>query len=113
LINERFGRGWGWYSVGDLFLLNFLTLVTEFIGITLAADYIDIPRYVIVPFAAIALRGPSGSIRLRCKRHLRLGISIFPMRSAKVIAKAFSAAFECMVHRFCPVPVRCSDRVIK
>jgi Mn2+/Fe2+ NRAMP family transporter len=44
LINERFGRGWGWFSVGDLFLLNFLTLVTEFIGITLAADYIGIPR---------------------------------------------------------------------
>ena len=49
LINERFGRGWGWFSVGDLFL------VTEFIGITLAADYIGIPRYVVVPFAAIAL----------------------------------------------------------
>ena len=55
LINERFGRGWGWFSVGDLFLLNFLTLVTEFIGISLAADYIGIPRYVVVPFAAIAL----------------------------------------------------------
>jgi Mn2+/Fe2+ NRAMP family transporter len=55
LINERFGRGWGWFSVGDLFMLNFLTLVTEFIGITLAADYIGIPRYVVVPFAAIAL----------------------------------------------------------
>ncbi len=34
LINERFGRGWGWFSVGDLFLLNFLTIVTEFIGIS-------------------------------------------------------------------------------
>src|ERR1700728_3608704 len=55
LINERFGRGWGWFSVGDLFLLNFLTLITEFIGITLAADYIGIPRYGVVPFAAIAL----------------------------------------------------------
>ncbi|WP_343600016.1 Nramp family divalent metal transporter [Mycobacterium sp.] len=55
LINERFGRGWGWFSVGDLFLLNFLTLLTEFIGITLAADYIGIPRFVVVPSAAIAL----------------------------------------------------------
>ena len=26
LINERFGRFWGWFSVGDLFLLNFLTI---------------------------------------------------------------------------------------
>src|SRR5947209_11051959 len=55
LINERFGRGWGWFSVGDLFLLNFLTVVTEFIGISLAAEYLGVPKYVVVPFAAIAL----------------------------------------------------------
>jgi Natural resistance-associated macrophage protein len=36
LTNERFGRFWGWFSVGDLFLLNFLTIVTEFIGVSLA-----------------------------------------------------------------------------
>src|SRR5258708_800535 len=51
LIMERFGKVWGGFSAGDLFLLNFLTLITEFIGITLAADYIGIPRYVVVPFA--------------------------------------------------------------
>ena len=55
LINERFGRGWGWFSVGDLFLLNFLTLVTEFIGIGLAADYFGISRYIVVPTGAVAL----------------------------------------------------------
>ncbi len=26
LINERFGRFWGMFSVGDLFILNFLTI---------------------------------------------------------------------------------------
>ncbi len=55
LINERFGRGWGWFSVGDLFLLNFLTIVTEFIGISLAASYAGISEYVAVPTAAVAL----------------------------------------------------------
>ncbi len=55
LINERFGRGWGWFSVGDLFVLNFLTIVTEFIGISLAASYVGISRYAIVPAAAAAL----------------------------------------------------------
>jgi Mn2+/Fe2+ NRAMP family transporter len=55
LINERFGRGWGWFSVGDLFLLNFLTIVTEFIGISLAADYIGISKYIVVPISAAAL----------------------------------------------------------
>ncbi len=55
LINERFGRGWGWFSVGDLFLLNFLTIVTEFIGISLAADYIGVSKYIVVPTSALAL----------------------------------------------------------
>lgn len=36
LIIERFGLFWGAFSVGDLFLLNFLTVVTEFIGVSLA-----------------------------------------------------------------------------
>lgn len=65
LINERFGRGWGWFSVGDLFLLNFLTIVTEFIGISLAATYFGISKYVVVPTAAVALIAimASGSFR--------------------------------------------------
>ncbi len=65
LINERFGRGWGWFSVGDLFVLNFLTIVTEFIGISLAASYAGISRYIAVPTAAVALVAimASGSFR--------------------------------------------------
>jgi len=65
LINERFGRGWGWFSVGDLFLLNFLTIVTEFIGVSLAADFIGLSRYIVVPTAAVALIAimASGSFR--------------------------------------------------
>jgi NRAMP (natural resistance-associated macrophage protein)-like metal ion transporter len=55
LINERFGKGWGWFSVGDLFVLNFLTIVTEFIGISLAASYAGISAYIAVPTAAVAL----------------------------------------------------------
>ena len=55
LINERFGRFWGWFSVGDLFLLNFLTIVTEFIGVTLALAYFGVSKYVAVPVAAAVL----------------------------------------------------------
>jgi Mn2+/Fe2+ NRAMP family transporter len=77
LINERFGRGWGWFSVGDLFLLNFLTLVTEFIGITLAADYIGVSRYIVVPTSAVALVAimASGSFR-RWERAMFVFIAI-------------------------------------
>ncbi len=55
LITERFGRFWGWFSVGDLFLLNFLTIVTEFIGISLALGYFGVSEYLAVPLAALAL----------------------------------------------------------
>ena len=44
LIIERFGRFWGAFSVIDLFLLNALTVVTEFIGITLAVGYLGLPK---------------------------------------------------------------------
>ena len=49
LINERFGRFWGWFSVGDLFVLNFLTIVTEFIGVSLALAYFGVSPYIAVP----------------------------------------------------------------
>jgi Mn2+/Fe2+ NRAMP family transporter len=77
LINERFGRGWGWFSVGDLFLLNFLTIVTEFIGISLAADFIGVSKYVVVPISAVALVAimASGSFR-RWERAMFIFIAI-------------------------------------
>ncbi|MHB1858493.1 MAG: NRAMP family divalent metal transporter [Solirubrobacteraceae bacterium] len=55
LINERFGRFWGWFSVGDLFLLNFLTIVTEFIGVSRARGDFGVSRYVAVPIAGVLL----------------------------------------------------------
>src|SRR5487761_672330 len=65
LINERFGRFWGWFSVGDPFILNFLTDVTEFIGVSLALGYFGVSKYIAVPIAAAALIGitASGSFR--------------------------------------------------
>jgi NRAMP (natural resistance-associated macrophage protein)-like metal ion transporter len=55
LINERFGKFWGMFSVGDLFILNFLTIATEFIGISLALGYFGVSEYVSVPIAALTL----------------------------------------------------------
>ncbi|HZL47523.1 MAG TPA: NRAMP family divalent metal transporter [Solirubrobacteraceae bacterium] len=55
LIFERFGKFWGAFSVGDLFLLNFLTIVTEFIGVSLALGYFGVSKYLAVPIAAVVL----------------------------------------------------------
>ncbi len=65
LIAERFGRFWGLFSVIDLFVLNFLTIVTEFIGVSLALGYFGVSPYWSVPIAAIGLvvMTTSGSFR--------------------------------------------------
>jgi len=55
LIIERFGRFWGVFSVADLFLLNFLTIVTEFIGVSLGAGYFGLSPYIAVPVVAALL----------------------------------------------------------
>jgi Mn2+/Fe2+ NRAMP family transporter len=55
LIFERFGRLWGSFAVGDLLLLNLLTIVTELIGVSLALGYFGVSRYVAVPLAAAVL----------------------------------------------------------
>jgi Mn2+/Fe2+ NRAMP family transporter len=65
LIIERFGRGWGWFESGYLFLMNFLIIVTEFIGVRLALGYLGVSEYISVPVAALALIGVTvtGSFR--------------------------------------------------
>jgi NRAMP (natural resistance-associated macrophage protein)-like metal ion transporter len=65
LILERFGKFWGVFSVIDLFLLNALTIVTEFIGISLALDYLGLPRElgVIASAAIIITAAGTGDFR--------------------------------------------------
>ncbi|HWE91326.1 MAG TPA: Nramp family divalent metal transporter [Pseudonocardiaceae bacterium] len=65
LILERFGRFWGAFSVIDLFLLNALTIVTEFIGISIGLSYLGLPRLWGVLFAAACVIGAAstGSFR--------------------------------------------------
>ncbi|MGF6740726.1 Mn2+/Fe2+ NRAMP family transporter [Paraburkholderia atlantica] len=52
LIFERFGKFWGAFSVVDLFLLNALTIVTEFIGITFVLDFFGVSKIAGVCIAA-------------------------------------------------------------
>ncbi len=55
LILARFGRRWGTLSVVQLLLLNALTLVTEFIGITLAVGHLGMPRVPAVLVAGVVV----------------------------------------------------------
>ncbi|SON59577.1 Divalent metal cation transporter MntH [Mycobacterium simulans] len=55
LIFERFGKFWGAFSVGDLLLLNALTIVTEFIGVSMALGFLGCPKIIAIPAAAVLL----------------------------------------------------------
>ena len=55
MIYKRFGKWWGRFSLFDLLLVNFLTLVTEFAAIALATKQMGISPYWSVPLAGIAL----------------------------------------------------------
>ncbi|HWD24830.1 MAG TPA: divalent metal cation transporter, partial [Acidimicrobiales bacterium] len=65
LILERFGKFWGAFSVIDLFVLNALTLVTEFIGVSLAAGYLGLPKVPSVMLAGVLIIGAASTGSLR------------------------------------------------
>ena len=55
LIFDRFGPFWGWFSMIDLMVGNFLTLVTEFIAIRAGLGFFGIPPFVAVLAAWLVL----------------------------------------------------------
>jgi len=54
LIFERFGPFWGWFSMIDLGIGNFLTLITEFIAIRAGLGFFGVPPWAAV-LAALAV----------------------------------------------------------
>ena len=55
MIYQRFGKWWGRFSLFDLLVVNFLTLVTEFAAISLAASQMGLDPRIAVPLSAVAL----------------------------------------------------------
>ncbi len=55
-IFDGFGAFWGWFSLIDLMILDWLTLVTEFIGMTAALHIFGVPPWVTV-VGVVALMG--------------------------------------------------------
>ena len=45
-IFDGFGKFWGWFSIFDLAVINWLTLVTEYIGMTQAMSLFNVPPWV-------------------------------------------------------------------
>src|SRR5208282_314468 len=47
-IFDGFGPFWGWFSLFDLSVINWLTLVTEYIGMTAAMSLFGIPPWITI-----------------------------------------------------------------
>jgi Mn2+/Fe2+ NRAMP family transporter len=61
LILRRFGRFWGAFSVIDLFALNALTLVTEFVGVSIGLGILGVPKGFGVIAAAALVMAAAGT----------------------------------------------------
>jgi Mn2+/Fe2+ NRAMP family transporter len=55
LIFDRFGPFWGWFSMIDLGVGNFLTLITEFIAVRAGLGFFGVPPWIAILFALAIL----------------------------------------------------------
>ncbi|MDP2268851.1 MAG: divalent metal cation transporter, partial [Deltaproteobacteria bacterium] len=56
-IFDGFGPFWGWFSIIDLAITNWLTLVTEYVGMTAAMSLFGVPAWITVIFVTLILFG--------------------------------------------------------
>ncbi len=56
-IFDGFGPFWGWFSLADLAIVNWLTLVTEYIGMTAALGIFGVPPWITVVGVTLILFG--------------------------------------------------------
>lgn len=77
LIFDRFGAFWGWFAMGDLVLGNFLTLVTEFIGVRAGLGFFGVSPYIAVPGALVIIVIATLSRRYWTWERLTLGLAAF------------------------------------
>jgi NRAMP (natural resistance-associated macrophage protein)-like metal ion transporter len=56
-IFDGFGPFWGWFSLADLAIVNWLTLVTEYIGMTAALGIFGVPPWITVALVTLVLFG--------------------------------------------------------
>jgi len=77
LIFDRFGRFWGFFSMGDLVLGNFLTLVTEFIGIRAGLGFFGIRPGIAVGAGLLVVFAAITTGRYWTWERITLGLAIF------------------------------------
>jgi len=77
LIFDRFGRFWGRFAMGDLVVGNFLTLVTEFIGIRAGLSFFGVPPVIAVGGSMLLVFDVILSHRYWTWERITLGLAVF------------------------------------
>ncbi len=77
LIFDRFGKFWGFFSLSDLVLGNFLTLVTEFIGIRAGLGFFGVRPSVAVGAGVLVVFAAITTGRYWTWERITLGLAIF------------------------------------
>ncbi|MGC1106953.1 MAG: divalent metal cation transporter [Candidatus Acidiferrales bacterium] len=77
LIFDRFGKFWGLFSMGDLVFGNFLTLVTEFIGVRAGLSFFGVRPGVAVGGTLLLVLGAIATGRYWTWERITLGLAVF------------------------------------
>ena len=77
LIFDRFGKFWGFFSMSDLLLGNFLTLVTEFIGIRAGLGFFGVRPVVAVGAGLAIVFAAITTGRYWTWERITLGLAVF------------------------------------
>src|SRR5271156_2615367 len=77
LIFDRFGKFWGFFAMGDLVLGNFLTLITEFIGVRAGLGFFGIRPVVAVGGALLIVVAAITTGRYWTWERITLSLAIF------------------------------------
>ena len=77
LIFDRFGPFWGWFSMIDLGVGNFLTLITEFIAVRAGLGFFGIRPWFAILIALVILYGALMSHRYWTWERITLAAALF------------------------------------
>lgn len=77
LIFDRFGKFWGFFAMGDLVLGNFLTLVTEFIGVRAGLGFFGVRPGIAVGVALLGVVAAITTGRYWTWERITMALAIF------------------------------------
>jgi Mn2+/Fe2+ NRAMP family transporter len=114
LIFERFGPFWGWFSLIDLGIGNFLTLITEFIAVRAGLGFFGVPPWAAILVALAILFSALLSHRYWTWERVTLLAAVFNLIFIPVALMAHPdwSAFRHAFVTWSPLPPLNKDTVI-